>query len=159
PGVNRLNVESALEMHDAANANEAHDLYLRMPPDVILLDWEMPGMSGIELTRLIRSSEKGPNRFIPIVMLSGYSVREQVIEARDAGVTEFLCKPVSAKALYKRIVSMITEPRPFVSSSTFFGPDRRRFVHPQYEGKERRIKTANAIKIPGFLLVERHCHK
>jgi hypothetical protein len=60
------------------------------------------------------------------------------MSARDAGVTEFLCKPISAKALYERILNVVANPRPFIKSKTYFGPDRRRGVNPNYVGPERR---------------------
>jgi hypothetical protein len=58
--------------------------------------------------------------------------------ARDAGVTEFLAKPISAKGLYQRIVNVVANPRPFIKTKTYFGPDRRRNVNPNYVGTERR---------------------
>jgi hypothetical protein len=58
--------------------------------------------------------------------------------ARDAGVTEFLVKPLSAKALYERILSVVLHPRPFVRTKNYFGPDRRRNSNPGYAGPERR---------------------
>jgi hypothetical protein len=61
-----------------------------------------------------------------------------VVSARDAGVTEFLAKPISAKALYQRILNVVANPRPFIRTKTYFGPDRRRNVNPNYVGPERR---------------------
>jgi len=62
----------------------------------------------------------------------------RVVEARDAGVHEFLAKPLSAKGLYSRIRSIIERPRPFVRAGQYFGPDRRRRDNPSYMGGERR---------------------
>ena len=58
--------------------------------------------------------------------------------ARDAGVTEFLAKPISAKALYQRIVNVVVSPRPFIKTKSYFGPDRRRNTVTAYIGPERR---------------------
>jgi hypothetical protein len=58
--------------------------------------------------------------------------------ARDAGVTEFLAKPISANALYQRVLNIVANPRPFIKTKTYFGPDRRRNVNPNYNGPERR---------------------
>ena len=71
-------------------------------------------------------------------MLTGHSERARVMAARDAGVTEFLTKPISAKGLYQRIVNVVFNPRPFIRTETYFGPDRRRNVNPNYNGPERR---------------------
>jgi DNA-binding response OmpR family regulator len=71
-------------------------------------------------------------------MLTGHSEKKRVVSARDAGVTEFLTKPISAKALYERILNVVAKPRPFIKTKTYFGPDRRRNVNPNYVGQERR---------------------
>ncbi len=47
-------------------------------------------------------------------------------------------KPISAKSLYERILNVVANPRPFVKTKTYFGPDRRRGVNPNYGGLERR---------------------
>jgi DNA-binding response OmpR family regulator len=80
---------------------------------------------------------------VPIIMLTGHSDKKRVMIARDAGITEFLTKPISAKSLYERILNVVLRPRPFVKTKTYFGPDRRRNVNPNYSGVERRkaVKT------------------
>ena len=71
-------------------------------------------------------------------MVTGHTEKARVTAARDAGITEFLAKPISAKALYHRIVNVVANPRPFIKTKTYFGPDRRRNVNPNYIGPERR---------------------
>jgi DNA-binding response OmpR family regulator len=71
-------------------------------------------------------------------MLTGHTEKQRVTAARDAGITEFLAKPISAKALYQRIVNVVANPRPFIKTKTYFGPDRRRAVSNSYVGPERR---------------------
>jgi hypothetical protein len=61
--------------------------------------------------------------------------------ARDAGVNEFLAKPVSVKAILTRLISVIEHPRPFVRTKTYFGPCRRRRVDDEYRGPERRANV------------------
>jgi len=61
-----------------------------------------------------------------------------VVSARDAGITEFMAKPISAKALYQRILNVVANPRPFIKTKNYFGPDRRRNVTANYVGPERR---------------------
>ena len=55
-------------------------------------------------------------------MLTGHSEKKRVVVARDAGATEFLAKPISAKALYERILNIVANPRPFVKTKNYFGP-------------------------------------
>jgi two-component system chemotaxis response regulator CheY len=71
-------------------------------------------------------------------MLTGHSEKKRVVGARDAGITEFLAKPISATTLYERILNLAANPRPFIKTKTYFGPDRRRGVNSSYVGPERR---------------------
>ena len=70
-------------------------------------------------------------------MLTSQGAYERVQKARDTGVTEYLIKPVTANALYSRIVNVIQNPRQFVRVSEYFGPDRRRTTQ-DFTGEERR---------------------
>ncbi|MGQ0663177.1 MAG: response regulator [Pseudomonadota bacterium] len=106
--------------------------------DLVVLDWEVPILDGYDFTRLIRTAHDSPNPFVPIIMLTAHTERRRVIMARDAGVNEYLAKPVSARSLYERIVAVIENPRPFIRSPNYFGPCRRRRADPNYKGPERR---------------------
>ncbi len=70
-------------------------------------------------------------------MVTAHSEIDRVIEARDAGMTEYLTKPISAKSLYQRIASTVESERQFIRVSDFFGPDRRR-KNTGIKGDERR---------------------
>jgi len=96
-------------------------------------------MDGIKFTRIVRNHEHSPNPFVPIIMISGHTEKHRVEAARDAGVTEFLAKPISAKGLYQRILNVVANPRPFIKTKTYFGPDRRRNTNNAYIGPERRV--------------------
>ena len=71
-------------------------------------------------------------------MVTGYNALQRVKEARDIGATEFLIKPFTANDLAKRIAYVINRPRDYIESPDYFGPDRRRVVHPNYQGPFRR---------------------
>ena len=119
-------------------------------PDIVITDWAMPIFDGLELTQMIRQPGTNSNPYVPIIMLTGHSEKTHVAAARDAGVTEFLVKPISAKSLYQRIVNAVANPRPFIKTETYFGPDRRRTVNPNYAGIERRrTGKADATRQPG----------
>ncbi|MGL4634816.1 MAG: response regulator [Beijerinckiaceae bacterium] len=130
-------VREAYEAEDGAAGLEAFTSY---SPDIVITDWAMPIFDGLELTRMIRQPETSPNPYVPIIMVTGHAERRRITEARDAGVTEFLVKPISAKALYQRIVSVVMVPRPFIKTSTYFGPCRRRTPNPNFGGIDRRGK-------------------
>lgn len=126
------------DVHEVPGGDACLEAVQALKPDVITLDWLMPGVDGLEVTRIIRRNEDIVTAQIPIIMVSGQSKRTDVIQARDAGVTEYLIKPFSPKALFDRIRHAIDAPRRFISAANYIGPDRRRFVHPNYEGEERR---------------------
>jgi len=109
--------------------------------DLVIVDWNMEPMDGLELTRQIRTASDSRDVFLPVIMLSGHTEKAKVLAARDAGVTEFVAKPVSARALCARISAIIDNPRPFVRVDGFFGPDRRRRPLP-FDGPERRTDAA-----------------
>ncbi len=124
---------------EAASAEDAWTELMLNPCDLIILDWVMDGMSGLELAEKVRSAPDSPNPFIPIIMLTGHTSLERVEAARDAGVNEFLAKPVSSKAILSRLVAVIEHPRPFVRTKVYFGPCRRRRREGGYHGPERRL--------------------
>jgi CheY-like chemotaxis protein len=107
-------------------------------PDFVLSDLSMVPVDGIEFTRRVRLSENSPNPFVPIIMVTGHTERQRVEAARDAGVTEFLAKPITAQNILLRIVEIVDRPRPFVRCVSYFGPDRRRRRDERYTGPWRR---------------------
>jgi two-component system chemotaxis response regulator CheY len=138
-----LGVAHILDARDGAHALEKMG---QTQIDLVVLDWNMEPMDGLELTRHLRRSTDSPDPFVPVIMLSGHTERSRVMQARDAGVTEFMAKPVSARSLYARIVSIIENPRPFVRTGDYFGPDRRRQMLP-FEGPDRRkAATPETVK-------------
>ncbi|HEY0600885.1 response regulator [Brevundimonas sp.] len=112
------------------------------PIDLAIVDYKMFPLDGVEFTRLVRNSPDSANPYLPIIMMTGHSGKERVYEARDAGVTEFLVKPITAKAVLDRIQSVIWKPRPFVRTEGYFGPDRRRASPPNFRGPFRRATDA-----------------
>lgn len=125
-------------VYTAADGREGFLKYQKHNPDIIITDWLMQPVDGIELIRTIRTHAKSPNRTVPIVIITGYSAITRVIQARDQGVTEFLVKPFTAADLAKRLAYIINKPRDFVQAPRYFGPDRRRRKDDNYQGGERR---------------------
>lgn len=79
------------------------------PADIVLTDWEMKPMSGIELVQALRDDMTSPRPDIPIIMITGHTAAEKVLEARDSGVTLFLAKPIAPHALYARLVHIVEQ--------------------------------------------------
>lgn len=126
------------KIHTAIDGHQGYQIFGTERPDIVIADWHMVPMSGIQLVQKIRRSEDSPNPLVPIVMMTGYSALPRVAEARDTGATEFLVKPFSANDLARRIAYVINKPRDFIESADYFGPDRRRRIMPDYAGPERR---------------------
>jgi two-component system chemotaxis response regulator CheY len=114
------------KMFEAGDGAEGIDILCQKNPDLVITDWMMAPMDGLQFTRAVRHSPSVPNRYVPILMVSGSAEAHRVLAARDAGVTEFLAKPVTPANLFRRLASIIDNPRPFVRGDQYFGPDRRR---------------------------------
>ena len=133
-----LQAFGVLQIHEADSGERAWVVLRESNPDVVVLDWMMEGMSGLDLVNMIRSNPQAPNPFVPVIMLTGHTHIDQVKQARDAGVNEFIAKPVSVKTMMQRLVSVIETPRPYVRTKAYFGPCRRRRGADEYRGSERR---------------------
>jgi len=120
-----IGVKTVLEASDGIEGLES----IRSAfPDVVILDWEMPLLNGPELVRIVRSPGLFPMPDIPIIMLPGHGERWRIVETVKLGVNEVLCKPVSAKSLYDRLVSILLKPRESVQLGDYYGPAPRRLV-------------------------------
>lgn len=95
------------------------------PFDVVLVDWEMPEMSGIDFVKALRNQENSRNPYVPIIMVSAHAEPDRVLEARGSGIHEYLTKPITGRAVLERLESVINHPRPFVRSDGYFGPALR----------------------------------
>jgi two-component system, chemotaxis family, chemotaxis protein CheY len=119
------------DLYEAADGIAALDMIRTLAPDVVILDWEMPLLSGPELVRIVRSPGVFPIPDIPIIMLTGHCERWRVVEAVRLGVNEYLTKPVSAKSLHDRLLSIVMKPRPVVQLGDYYGPEPRKLVEPE----------------------------
>ena len=144
------------EIMACSSAKEAKDLltaiqasrksrYLKSV-DIILMDWLMPGENGDNLLRWIRGHHNDSVRFLPVIVISGYTTQYIAHMARDLGAHESMVKPISGNGIASRITSVIEQPRPFIETAGFFGPERRRKTLP-YDDKERRITKTEEITV------------
>lgn len=111
-------------------------------PDLVICDWMMEPMDGLSLTREIRTLTDNPNKYVPIIMLTGHTEQHRVEQARDVGVSEFLAKPVSVNSVFQRLETAILRKRPFIESRKYNGPDRRRRNNARRDGEEERRTNA-----------------
>lgn len=120
-----IGVRSIREAHNGA---AGLDMIREHRPDVVFVDWEMPGMDGLQFIKQVRSPSTFPIPDVPIILLTGHGDRWRVIEAARLGVHEYLLKPVSTKALLDRIAAVLVRPRKMVQLADYYGPAPRKLV-------------------------------
>lgn len=121
----------------AYGVDEAFKLFQKDNHDLVIADWMENPDRGLDLTRKLRADAGSPNPFVPILMTAGSGHQNRVIRARDAGVSDYLVKPFTARALALKLENIVENPRSFVLCETYVGPDRRRRNEP-FEGPDRR---------------------
>ena len=126
------------EIYEANDGAEGLQMMRDNPIDVVMTDLSMQPLDGIDFVRLLRNSPDSPNQLAPVIMITGHSTFARVKEARDAGVNEFLAKPLTARGVIERLHQAVENPRSYVRTEDYFGPDRRRRNDPAYTGPWRR---------------------
>jgi two-component system chemotaxis response regulator CheY len=132
------------KVYEACDGIAGLELIRAVSPDVVILDWEMPLLNGPEFVRIVRSPGVFPLPDIPIIMLTAHGERRRIVEAVRIGVNEFLCKPVSAKALTDRFISILVKPRVSVHVGEYYGPEPRKLVGPPPEPVEEEAASVPA---------------
>jgi two-component system chemotaxis response regulator CheY len=133
------------EVHEAPDGQAGLELIRALAPDVVILDWQMPGLDGPGFVRLVRSPATFPYPNVPIIMLTGHGERSRVIEAVKIGVNEFLLKPVSVKALQDRMASVLTQPREVVKSGGYYGPVPRKLATAIHADNDQAIANQSVV--------------
>jgi len=114
------------EIYDASDGMSGLQTICAIIPDIVILDWEMPQVDGAEFVRTVRKPDSFPVSNVPIIVLTGHGERKCVVEAMQLGANEYLLKPVSTKALYDRLASVLAKPRPMIRSGNYYGPMPRK---------------------------------
>ncbi|WP_237154870.1 response regulator [Oryzibacter oryziterrae] len=141
-------------LHDFSDAREAFLFATRTHVDLIITDLMMTPMNGFQLAERLRHADVVVNRVVPILLLTGHAGRNNIQRAISSGIDEVLVKPISARHLHDRLLSVFDRPRVYIKTpSGYFGPDRRRRNDPNYKGPERR-KADSADVITTKTLVE-----
>lgn len=94
----------------AENAGEAHGLIVDENPDVVLLDWMMPGTSGLELLRRLRRDELTAN--VPVIMLTAKAEEDNMVQGLNSGADDYISKPFSPRELIARINALLRRKDP-----------------------------------------------
>lgn len=126
----------------AVDGEDGLAAFAQIRPDVVITDWMMPKLDGIDMTRRIRALSDDALQKVPVILVTAKSERRQIDFARGSGIDEFILKPISAKSICDRLREVIEKPRPFVQFETYTGPCRRRRVEPVFTGPYRRFDDA-----------------
>ena len=107
------------------NGAAALEIIVQENVDVIFADLVMDPMSGIDLAKNVRALGDQVKAMVPIIIMTAHGSNEARIAARNAGTHELLSKPFSPMQLMGQLRAVIDNPRPFIRTNTYFGPDRR----------------------------------
>jgi two-component system chemotaxis response regulator CheY len=118
-----IGVRAVYEVGDGSAGLDAICTYT---PDVVLVDYEMPGLDGPGFVRAVRSPGTFPYADIPLVMVTAHGERSRVIAIAKLGINEYLLKPVSSQALQARLLSVFLNPRPMIRKGDYYGPEPRK---------------------------------
>jgi two-component system chemotaxis response regulator CheY len=125
-----LQTIGAKTIYEAADGVAGLDLVRTANPDVLIMEWALPVLSGPQVMRIVRSPNVFPKPHLPIILLTACAQRRQVNEAVRLGVHEFLVKPTSPRALRDRMISILFKPRPMVQIGKCYVPTPRRMGAP-----------------------------
>lgn len=121
-----LNELGVTRIWSARSGEDALSVFSRNKVDISVIDELEPPLDGLSIVRAIRMAETDDLQRVPAIYLTTQRSREEIIAARDAGVTEILSKPFSAAQFVARLEMVLKRPRPIIKSDNFIGPDRRR---------------------------------
>lgn len=122
--------------------------------DFLITEWNLEQLGGLELINRIRRGRDVPDPTLPIIMLSGRAEQGDIITARDYGMNEYVLKPFTAKTVYSRLERLIEQPRNFIVSHHFVGPDRRVLGKPPKGITERRAMRIVPQPRPSRIVAE-----
>jgi CheY-like chemotaxis protein len=121
----------------AGTGKEAMELVRNEGPNLCIFEAVLPDMGSAELIRWIRKLNS-PLRFVPTIVLTGYTQLRMIAKVRDGGANVIVKKPASPKVLFDHMLWLARVPRPFVETTDYVGPDRRfRTIDPP-DGKFKR---------------------
>ena len=90
---------------EAVDGNEAMDHILKKKIDLVLLDWNMPKLSGLDFLKKVRAMEKFKK--LPIIMVTSEAAKYNVIEALKIGATDYIVKPINGKLFREKLAKIM----------------------------------------------------
>jgi two-component system, chemotaxis family, chemotaxis protein CheY len=108
------------------NSDRALSEIMRDQFDAILMADNLRPTDAIDLTRIVRATNHCANQRTPVILIADRAELSFIEMARDAGISEFIRKPITGKIVQQRLVSVLENPRDFIAEDAYTGPDRRR---------------------------------
>lgn len=102
---NMLRKLGVLIIDEAEDGKAAYDMIKQRPYNLIILDWNMPRMSGLDLLTVLRKDTK--HKTIPVLMVTSEALESQVITAVQAGATNYIVKPFTEETLIKKLMAIM----------------------------------------------------
>lgn len=112
--------------YESKDAADALAILNHRRPDALVVGLSQKNTDGLHFVRQVRAEDQSECRDIPLLALMHAPTAAEILEARDAGVTEIAVRPIAADIFEKRLRTMIFQPRPFIEAEVYVGPDRRR---------------------------------
>lgn len=134
-------------VHVVQSADRAMALLSRQNIDFLITEWELQDATGVTLVERIRRSTGAVSPLLPVLMLTGRAEQRDVETARDAGVHEYVVKPFTVRTVFNRVQQLVENPRNFVLSSHYVGPERRRRGNVPEGMTDRRIIVAEPMPL------------
>lgn len=133
-----LHAVGIVNIREAGSRQDGISHLGRFQAGLVLGDFASDQSEGILFARWVRTAPESSNPFVPIILIMAKPSVQEVRDAFEAGVNEILIKPASIKGVGDRIRAVLENPREFVRSDAYVGPDRRRREKPDFKGPERR---------------------
>lgn len=103
--INTLNKLGEHDCHEAADARAGLQCLATTPVDMIITDWNMPGMSGVDFVRAVRANEA--TRQVPVLMVTTNAAHSDIVEALSAGASNYVVKPFTVATIQEKIDAML----------------------------------------------------
>jgi CheY-like chemotaxis protein len=140
----------AREAYEAEDGATALEMYSHYVPDIVITDWSMPIFDGLELAQMIRQPESKGNPYAPIIMLTAHSEKRRVT-VRATPASQRVLANRSGQGSIQRILNVVANPRPFIKTKTYFGPDRRAHRQCLYRPERRVGGEVEVMQQPSLL--------
>ena len=99
--INTLNKIGYSDYTEAANGREGVEKLAAVPIDMIITDWNMPEMSGVDFIRAVRANDQ--TKHLPVIMVTTNAAQEDIVQALDAGVNNYVVKPFTPDTIKDKI--------------------------------------------------------